>query len=226
MFEIYIIDSKRHFFQNGLKLFKSFKSYFENVFIISGLGIDNSDKNLINCGNHNFVNAFNEVVRNVKNKYCVFVDSSLVITNMNLILERLNFFKEYFYEKCGSYSFHTEGLRINNQLKNKIYSNVFQVNNHNLDFFIIDKSILLDIGLVTCIPETDGEGLEFLISWSNLKNKKLTVLDESLYFNRLFCIPKNPENKIRDQRLWLFNQVKHAYDLNEDFFNFYKSQLV
>lgn len=226
MFEIYIIDSKRNFFQNALKLFKMFKSYFENVYIISGIGIDNQDRNLINCGNHNFVNAFNEVIRNVSSKYCIFVDSSLIIPNINFILQRLNFFKEILYDKCGSYAFHTEGFKVPNCFKKEIFSNVFQVNYHNLDFFIIDKSILLDIGLVTCIPNTNGEGLEFLISWINLKNKKVTILDEFFYFNRLFCVPKNHESIIRDQRSWFFDQVKHAYDLNEEFFSFYKSQLL
>lgn len=225
MFEVYIIDCKRHFFQNALRLKKQFSQYFDSVFLLSGIGISNKEKNLINVGNFEFGNAFNQILRMSKSKYCIFIDSSLIIPNMNVVLERLNIFKNNFLNICGTYAFHTEGLYIRPESKKEIYQKIFQVNYHNLDFFVIEKTILYQIGLLTCIPETNLEGLEFILSWINLKNKKFTLLDEFFYFNRIFGLKREHKQKTLEKHKMLFDTTKEVYDLNDEFMDFYMKQI-
>ena len=215
MFDIYIIYCKRHFFQNAIKLKKLFSQYFQSTFLLSAVGIDDEDKNIINIENYEFVNAFNQVLRMVDKKFSIFVDSSLDINDMDSILERLNFFKNNFYDNCGSYGFNVEGLRVKKNYRREIFPKLYQSNNHSLDFFIIEKSILLDIGLLTCIPFYEGEGLEYFISWMNYNNKKITLLDENLFFKRLFRLPKKTKREICNKSMWMFENIKNVYDLEK-----------
>ena len=118
MFDVFIIQHRRHSFQNSIKLFKLFKEQFESVYLLNAAGITDLEKKIISIGEYEFTNGFNEALRNVKKKYVLFVDGSLEIFNVDIVKKRLETAIEYFSEDFGSYSFHTENYQTNEESTN------------------------------------------------------------------------------------------------------------
>lgn len=221
MFDIFIIEHRRHSLQNSVKLFKLFKQHFDSVYLLNAAGITDKKENIISIGEYDFVNGFNEAFRNAKRKFSLLVDGSLDVYNVELIKFRLDNLVAKFNDTCGSYSFQTEYFDTDENKKNEIHPKLFQVHNHNLDFFVLEKSIFEEIGLVPCIPHCNAVGLNLLINWICYKNKKLIFLDEIRFFKKIFKIKKDNPKVIKEQMNNFFSYIQRVYDLNLDFYEFY-----
>lgn len=225
MFDVFIIEHRRHSLQNSIKLFKMFKQKFDSVYLLNAAGITDLSQNIISIGEYEFINGFNEAFRNFKRKYILFVDGSLDIYNIDLIKSRLDTLTTKFSDSCGSYSFHTENYSINEYKKSEIYPKLNQVSYHNLDFFVLEKSIFEKIGLIPCIPYCDGHGLDWLINWICLKDKKICYLDEIRFFKKIFKSKNNNLQNIQEKSINFFSNIQRVYELNTEFYNFYQSHI-
>lgn len=223
MFDVFIIDCRRHCFQNAIKLQKLFKEFFDSVYLLSSIDVNNRDKNLISIGDYDFVNGFNQALRVVKNKFSIFVNSSLDINDLRVVLYRLNYLKENLFDYCGSYGFSVQGFNLKEEQKKEIYPKLYQVTHHSLDFFVLEKSIFKAIGLLPCVPYAKGEGLEYLIPWISTKNNKSTFLDEIFVFKNRIKIKKNKLDYIVDKQKCFLATVSNVYNLNNNFELFYKT---
>ena len=220
MFDVFIIDSNRHCFQNSVKLFNLFKKSFNSVYLLSALDFNDHKNNFISIGDYNFVNGFNQALRVVKNKFSVFVNSSLEINELDLIITKLNYLKENLFDCCGSFGFKTKNFHLRDDQKKEVYQNLYQASHHALDIFVLEKSIFKTIGLLPCIP-SNGEGLEYLIPWINFKNNKITFLDETSVFKNKFKIKKFKIEYVLDKQKCFFSTVANVYGLKKDFEDFY-----
>ncbi len=225
MFDVFIVEHRRHSLQNSVKLFKLFKQHFDSVYLLNASGITEKKENIIGIGEYDFVNGFNEALRNVKRKFSLFVDGSLDIFNVDLVKLRLDSLINKFGDSLGSYSFHTENYAYLENKKIEVYPKLHQVYYHNLDFFVLEKSIFQKIGLVTCVPYSKGNGLDCLINWICYKNEKTCFLDEIRYFKKIFKVNKDKTKDAEQQRYNFFSSVQKVYDLNLSFYEFYQSNL-
>ena len=202
-----------------------FKQHFDSVYLLNAAGITEKKENIIGIGEYEFINGFNEAFRNSKRKFSLFVDGSLDIYNIDLIKLRLDNLLAKFNDSCGSYSFHTENFNYDENKKNEIYPKLYQVFYHNLDFFVLEKSIFQEISLIPCVPYCNAQGLDYLINWICCKNKKISYLDEIRFFKKIVKIKKDKIKTIQEKRYNFFSTVQRVYGLDVNFYEFYQSNL-
>lgn len=225
MFDVFIIEHRRHSLQNSIKLFKMFRQHFDSVYLLNAAGITEKKENIIGIGEYEFINGFNEAFRNSKRKFSLFVDGSLDVYNIDLIKLRLDVLINKFYNTCGAYSFYTENFNYDQDKKIEIYPKLYQVLYHNLDFFVLEKNILDKIGLIPCVPYCNAQGFNYLVNWICYKNNKVIYLDEIRMFKKILKFKKDKLEIIQQQQHSFFSNIQRVYDLNINFYEFYQDHI-
>jgi len=193
------------------------------------------ENNLIETDGFSYINCFNEIIKYSNSNYVFIINSNIILDNLSEIVNRFYIIYQNFSDKVAGWS-----INIKNSFKNKIYhefkidENVYFSPRLSLDFFCVKSDYLKKIGLLSYVRgNEDCQGLDYLLGWLVNTNKEYLINDFNIELNLIE--EKNDEetlsneerlNKITEKQYFFFETNKSIYDLNDDFFNFWKGNVL
>jgi len=196
------------------------------------------ENNLIETDGFSYINCFNEIIRYSNSNYVFIINSNIILDNLNEIVNRFYIIYQNFSDKVAGWS-----INIKNSFKNKIYhefkidENVYFSPILSLDFFCVKSEYLKKIGLLSYVRDNvrdneDCQGLDYLLGWLVNVNKEYLINDFNIEL--ILTEEKNEDsisneeklNKIIEKQYFFFEANKSIYHLNDDFFNFWKANIL
>ena len=193
-----------------------------------------SEKNLVETDGFSYVNCFNEIIRYSNSNYVFIINSNIILDSLNEIVNRFYITYQSFSDKVAGWS-----IDIKNTFKTKKYDdfriddNIYFSPRISLDFFCVKSEYLKKIGLLSYIRDNqDCQGLDYLLGWLININGEYLISD--LNINLSLIKEKNDEasaneekiREITEKQYFFFEFNKNVYGLNDDFFNFWKANLL
>jgi len=193
------------------------------------------EKNLIETDGFSYVNCFNEIIKYSSSNYIFIINSNIILDNLDHIVNRFYVTYQNFSDKVAGWS-----INIKNSFKNKVYhefkidENIYFSPRLSLDFICVKSEYLKKIGLLSYIRDNEEcQGLDYLLGWLVQANGEYLISDLNIDLNLIE--EKNDEesltdeqklNKIIEKQYFFFEVNKNVHCLNEDFFGFWKGNLV
>lgn len=195
------------------------------------------EKNLVETDGFSYLNCFNEVVKFSNSNYVFLINSNIMLDNIDDIVNRFYVTHQNFSDKVAGWA-----VDVKNTFKNKIYhdfridENIYFTPRFNLDFFCIKSEYLKKIGFLSYIKENEEcEGLDYLLGWIVHKNEEYLINDFNISLNKIEEKKENDEkektteeklNMIIEKQYFFFEMNKNIYNLEDDFFGFWRGNSI
>lgn len=185
------------------------------------------EKNIIETNSFSFMNNFNEIIKYCNSNYIFIISSNILLENIDEIVNRFYLTYQNFSNKLAGWSVNIVGEnKANTYLDYKIENNIYCLPCFSKEFFCLKTEIIRKIGYLPLIKENeDCHGLEYLISYMISQREEYFVGDFNFNLNLI------EKSEIKKQKLFelqfkFFETNKLVYNLDDEFNNYWKTNLV